>query len=590
MIPADFIDELLSRVDIVDIIEQYVPLKRGGQNYMACCPFHKEKSPSFTVSPSKQFYHCFGCGAHGSAIGFLMNYQGTSFVETVQNLANQLGMSMPVGVRNDTPQETQQKKEKKLSLESVVEQAAVFYQKQLKQSSGAIAYLKQRGLSGEIAAHYQLGFAPDVFDGLSQIFDPYPSDLLVESGLVIEKDQKHYDRFRGRIMFPIKNQRGATIGFGGRILDKGEPKYLNSPETPLFSKGRELYGLYEARSAIKEHSRVLVVEGYMDVVALAQFGIGYAVACLGTATTSEQIKLLMRQSEQIYFCFDGDAAGQKAAWRALENALPLLKDGVAFYFLFLPEQHDPDSYIRAFGQDAFEQMLLEQSLPLSAYFIQYLTGKVNLSVPEGKADLIKQSAPLLGQIKAPALGFLLKQRLSELVAVDLHDFELLTGTQKAKKAKTGLKNYRLPVNTTRPRSISLVHNQIKWLLMNPSWAKYVIVPEYIVLNKDMACLVTLAEVAKQMGEQASSARLIEYMRGSEFEEILESILPQVFVTQEEFNDDSQEALESFIDGIEKLLVQLKLAQVEKLKLKAGQGGLTKAEEKLMLALLMQKKQ
>ena len=366
MIPSDFIDELLSKVDIVDIIDEQVPLKKGGANYMACCPFHKEKTPSFSVSPTKQFYHCFSCGAHGSAIGFVMEHQGLSFPEAVQFLADRVGMAVPkVRGQSDNPEVRAERKKKQQTLEETTAAAADFYAQQLKFNPAAKAYLDKRGLSAEVIAHYGLGYAPDGWQPLAQVFQPYPNTALVDTGMVIDNEGKHYDRFRHRIMFPIRNPRGQVIGFGGRVLDDSKPKYLNSPDTPLFDKGKNLYGLYEGRAAVKEAGRILVVEGYMDVVALAQFGVGYGVAALGTATTAEHVKILMRQADSIYFCFDGDSAGRKAAWRALENALPQLKDDKSLHFLFLPEEHDPDSYIRAHGKAQFEDALLNQSKPLS---------------------------------------------------------------------------------------------------------------------------------------------------------------------------------------------------------------------------------
>lgn len=588
MIPSDFVDELLSRTDIVDLIEQYVPLKKGGQNYMACCPFHKEKTPSFTVSPNKQFYHCFGCGAHGTAIGFVMAYQGSSFVEAVEQLASQAGMVLPKHTTQESIEVRQKKQQQKLSLENIVNEAARFYQKSLKTAPIAINYLKNRGLTGETAAKYGLGYAPESFQALSQTFSNYSNPQLVQAGLVIEKEGKYYDRFRGRVMFPIRNGRGQTIGFGGRILDKGEPKYLNSPETPLFFKGKELYGLYEAKSAIKDAECILVVEGYMDVVSLSQAGVDFAVACLGTATTPDQIKLLMRQSEQIYFCFDGDKAGKRAAWRALENALPLLKDGIAFNFLFLPEEHDPDSFVKEYGAEAFKQLLKEKSEPLSDFFVRYLSEGISLQSPEGKAELIKYSSPLLNQIKAQAFGFLLKQKIASLVDVELHDFELLLG-QKPSAKKRGFKNYQLPKYTTQPLSATLVQRGILSTIYHPDWVTHIDIPEYLVLNQEMACLATLIEAAKKMGEQATTARLIEYVRESRFEQTLTLILQKSLIEEDVLNDETEEALEAFVDGIKKLLSNLSMEQIDLLKLKDQQTGLDEAEKKLLLNLLMSTK-
>ena len=587
MIPSEFIDELLAKVDIVDIIDEHVPLKKGGANYMACCPFHKEKSASFSVSPHKQFYHCFGCGAHGSAIGFIMEYQGLSFTEAVQYLADRIGMAVPkTRGREEAPEVRQARKKKQQTLEETTEAAAVFYAGRLKQDARAQAYLSQRGLSPEIIEHYGLGYSPDGWQPLAQVFQPYPNTALVESGMVIEKDGKHYDRFRDRIMFPIRNPRGQVIGFGGRVLDKGEPKYLNSPETALFDKGRNLYGLHEGRAAIKEVGRILVVEGYMDVVALAQFGLGYGVAALGTATTADHIKLLMRQTDSIYFCFDGDRAGRKAAWRALENALPQLKDDKSLHFLFLPEAHDPDSYIRAHGKAQFEDALLNQSKPLSAYFWDGLSDGLDLNTHEGKAELVKTSAPLLAQISAPALGFLLKQQLSELVGIDPANLAQLLG-QEAPKRHIKQKSYQLPQATFKqPQMPTLAQKQIRSLLINPAWAAYIALPEYLPLSGDMACLANVAELIHSRPAPLSSAQILEHMRGSEHEATLNHIFRQALASSDELESSSEEDCESFKMGMQKLLNELKYAQIETLKQKSRQNGLNENEKKLLLALLM----
>lgn len=324
MIPESFIQELLARVDIVDVIERYVPLKKGGANYQACCPFHSEKTPSFTVSPSKQFYHCFGCGAHGSALGFLMQYSGLGFVEAVEELAHSAGLQVP----RIASERLQTARAWQAPLTELMLRAAHFYKDQLKASPKAIDYLKRRGLTGEIAAKFGLGYAPDDWQGLQKVFPDYNDQALVECGLIIVNDQgRRYDRFRDRIMFPILDQKGNVIGFGGRIIGQGEPKYLNSPETPLFEKGRELYGIVPARRAIHEADTVIVVEGYMDVVGLAQLGVENVVASLGTATTGHNAQRLLRQANRVIFCFDRDAAGDRAARRAMENSLEFLEDG-----------------------------------------------------------------------------------------------------------------------------------------------------------------------------------------------------------------------------------------------------------------------
>ena len=588
MIPSDFIDELLAKVDIVDIIDEQVPLKKGGANYMACCPFHKEKTPSFSVSPTKQFYHCFSCGAHGSAIGFVMEHQGLSFPEAVQFLADRVGMVVPkVRGQNDNPEVRAERKKKQQTLEETTAAAADFYAQQLKFNPAAKAYLDKRGLSAEVIAHYGLGYAPDGWQPLAQVFQPYPNTALVDTGMVIDNEGRHYDRFRHRIMFPIRNPRGQVIGFGGRVLDDSKPKYLNSPDTPLFDKGKNLYGLYEGRAAVKEAGRILVVEGYMDVVALAQFGVGYGVAALGTATTAEHVKILMRQADSIYFCFDGDSAGRKAAWRALENALPQLKDDKSLHFLFLPEEHDPDSYIRAYGKAQFEDALLNQSKPLSEYFWEHLSDDLNLNTQEGKAELVKTSSPLLAQITAPALAYLLKQRLSELVGIDPDNLARLMG-QEAPKRHVKQKSYKLPpISVKQPVMLTLVQRQIRSLLINPDWAAYIDLPDYLVLDGDFACLANLAESIKSHAAVPATAQVLEYMRGSPYEETVNRIFHST-LQSEKMNSSGEEDCENFQIGMKKLLNELKYSQIEALKQKSLKSGLSESEKKLLLSLLTAK--
>lgn len=418
MIPEAFIQELINRVDIVDVVDRSVPLKKAGANYSACCPFHNEKSPSFTVSPTKQFYHCFGCGAHGTAISFLMEYQGLSFVEAVHELAKMVGMIVPQETRD--PDKPQVKVIP--GLQDALQQAANYYRTELKKSPRAIEYLKGRGLSGQMAARFQMGYAPQGWQNLQSVFEHYDHEALSTAGLVVENEQgRRYDRFRDRIMFPIHDQKGQVIGFGGRVIDPEDtPKYYNSPETPLFQKGHELYGLFLARRAIRDAGRALVVEGYMDVVALAQYGIEYAVAALGTATTPYHITKLMRQTDEIVFCFDGDAAGRKAAWRAAMNALPALTDGLRLSFLFLPAEHDPDSYVREFGKDAFETAM-KTALPLSQYIIQYLSAENSLKSQEDRVQFLNEAEPILKQITAPRLALLLRKRVAELTGISLEE-------------------------------------------------------------------------------------------------------------------------------------------------------------------------
>ena len=459
MIPKSFVQELLGRVDIVDVIESYLPLKRAGTNLSACCPFHSEKTPSFTVSPTKQFYHCFGCGAHGSAIGFLMEYGGMGYVEAVKDLAARTGMKVPEFT--PTPQEAAKQAQSE-ELTDLLQRAAQLYKSELKRSQAAILYLKGRGLTGEIAARFQLGYAPPGWQSLAAAFDNYQSKSLVEAGLVIQGDDgKRYDRFRERIMFPIVNQRGQIIGFGGRVLDQGEPKYLNSPETPLFEKGRELYGLFQARQGIRAASRVVVVEGYMDVVALAQYGVDYAVATLGTATTPWHVQKLLRQTEEVVFCFDGDAAGRRAAWRALENSLSQLQDGKQVKFLFLPETDDPDSYVRREGKEAFERLLAEQSIPLSAFALKELTAGVDMGSAEGRTKFLQDAKPLVKQVSAPILGLMLRKRVAELGRISDAELEHEFGVPQFAR-----KQYVIP---QKPQTASFVRKLLRILLLRPEW-------------------------------------------------------------------------------------------------------------------------
>ncbi len=419
MIPQSFVQELLSRVDIVDVIERYVPLKKSGANYFACCPFHGEKSASFSVSPSKQFYHCFGCGVHGSAVGFLMEYSGLGFVDAVKELAGQVGLQVPDDGRaaNSTQDDASER------LYEAMAVAARFYCDQLKPARQAIDYLKRRGLSGQVAARFGLGYAPDDWQALEKVFPDYQAKTLADAGLVIDNDQgRRYDRFRNRIIFPIHDRRGRIIAFGGRVLDKGEPKYLNSPETPLFEKGRELYGLFLAQKAIRDAGFAVVVEGYMDVVALAQFGIENAVATLGTATTPQHVHTLLRQTDRIVFCFDGDAAGRRAAWRALENALESLRDDATLAFLFLPAEHDPDSFVRAEGAEAFRKAALAAT-PLARFLIQELSGRHALDSAEGRAAFVHEAAPLVTRIAAPLLKLQVVKSVAETAGMTQGEVE-----------------------------------------------------------------------------------------------------------------------------------------------------------------------
>ncbi len=475
MIPPSFIQDLLSRVDIAEVVGRHVTLRKAGANHMGLCPFHGEKSPSFAVSPSRQTYHCFGCGVHGNAIGFLMEHLGMGFVDAVSDLSQAVGLAVPKDERSPEERERFAKlKEHQGTLSDVLKKAADHYRKQLKSSARAIDYLKRRGLSGEIAARFAMGYAPEGWRALASAFAHYDDPLLEESGLVISQpadqegssDVKRYDRFRDRIMFPIRSVQGEVIGFGGRVLDQGEPKYLNSPETPVFSKGRELYGLFEARSAIRQSGFVLVVEGYMDVVALAQLGFPNAVATLGTACTAEHVQKLFRFTESVVFSFDGDAAGRRAAGRALEAALPHASDTRSVRFLFLPAEHDPDSYVREFGTDGFEQCV-QQAVPLSRQLISISQDGCDMTSAEGRARFLAMARPLWsalpdGALKRQLLGDLaLESRLdaSELSQV----WQVSANTPRAASARGESRSPRL-VRKVRQGAANHLDRAL-WLLM-----------------------------------------------------------------------------------------------------------------------------
>lgn len=579
-IPDSFIQDLLNRVDIVDVVERYVPLKKAGQNYQACCPFHSEKSPSFTVSPTKQFYHCFGCGAHGTAISFLMEHAGLAFPEAVKELAGGVGMQVPA--EESTPAERKAAQQKALvealDLPAVMQLATRYYRTQLKQSQRAIAYLKKRGLTGEIAAKFGLGYAPDGWQPLEQAFSDYARNAaLLESGLVIDNENgRRYDRFRDRIMFPIVNQRGMIVGFGGRVLDKGEPKYLNSPETVLFEKGRELYGLYQARQAIRDAGKVIVVEGYMDVVSLAQYGVNYAVATLGTSTTPTHIQKLLRQTDRVVFCFDGDNAGRKAAWRALENALPLLQDGKALDFLFLPQDEDPDTYVRHFGTERFEQLLDEDAMPLTGFLLAELSAKVDMQTEAGRAKLLHQVKPLLAQIQAPALALMLRSRLADLVGVGLDEVDRLFGIRKPKAGKSAVPAARTP---RQPPSVT--RQILQWLLQYPELAQEVTLPD--VAEAEIDAIREVRQFCLDCDEIPSLGQILEVLRGSSAEQMVRQtsrlLLDEgVSLTVDEARDELNSLSQS-------LQAKSLREESERLQRKDQQQGLDAAEKKRLMELI-----
>ena len=447
-IPSSFIQELLSRADIVDIVGRHVQLKKGGANFMGLCPFHAEKSPSFSVSPSKQFYHCFGCGVSGDAIKFLTEHAGMTFIEAVKDLAQQVGLQVPED--DVSPQDrakAAQVRAQQATLTSVLEKAGIAYIKHLRGSEKAINYFKARGLSGEVAKTFGLGYAPEGWRALASVFSDYNDPLLVESGLVITGEAgeenaageaKRYDRFRDRVMFPIRNVKGECIGFGGRVLGDDKPKYLNSPETPVFSKGRELYGLFEARTALREHGYALVTEGYMDVVALAQMGFANAVATLGTACTADHVQKLFRFTDSVVFSFDGDTAGRRAARKALDAALPFATDVRTVKFLFLPAEHDPDSYIREHGTDGFAECI-KKAVPLSKFMLEAAAYACDLDTAEGRAHMASNARPLWSAMPDGALKSQLLAEIADTVLIDSR--ELLQLWQPATSAyKKSYKN------------------------------------------------------------------------------------------------------------------------------------------------------
>ena len=452
MIPESFINELLNRVDVVDIIDKRVPLKKAGANFVACCPFHQEKTPSFSVSPSKQFYHCFGCGAHGSAISFLIDHDGLNFIDSVHELAKVVGLTVPNQV-----DEKPEKKKENLVLEDTLILAKKYYQTKLKGSPQAIEYLKSRGLTGEIAKEFSIGFAPEGWNNLNEVFKDYDNDTLIKSGLIVKNDKgKRYDRFRNRIMFPIYNAKGQLIGFGGRVIDKNDtPKYYNSPETPLFQKSYELYGLLAARKAIRKKGYVLVVEGYMDVVSLAQHNIRNVVATLGTATTSSHIQKLMRYTPEIIFCFDGDNAGKSAAWRAMNNSLISVTDEVQLKFLFLSDQHDPDSYVRENSKEQFEG-LVKHATPLTEYVIQYLTQNNDLTSQEGRVKFLNEVEPIMDDMASSKLAFLFKKRISELLNLTMDEIDKVIKVKNKRTTKAPLKQLKRQTTSVVKRFVILL--------------------------------------------------------------------------------------------------------------------------------------
>jgi len=510
LIPQDFIDDLIARADIVDVVGRRIALKKAGREFKACCPFHGEKTPSFTVSPAKGFYHCFGCGAHGTAIGFLMEFDHMSFVEAIESLASSMGVDVP---RSDSDQPARRFDE----LFSLMDSVARHWQSCLKTEPAAVEYIKNRGIDGTTAKRFGIGYAPD---GWSNVLDKFgksdeATERLLATGLIIRKDNgKHYDRFRDRIMFPIRDARGRTIGFGGRIMGDGEPKYLNSPETVLFHKGRELYGLYEARQALRNIERLVVVEGYMDTVALARHGIDFSVATLGTATTSEHLNRLFRLTENVYFSFDGDEAGKRAAWRALENALPQIREGRQIRFVFLPEDHDPDSYVKEHGADAFLKTM-DEGLALSEFLIQELASQVDMKTVDGRARLAELAGPLINTIPTGVYRELLIESLAQTVGLTAAKLDnMLAGSKspsdgiRARASSAGRK--------LQPTSIagspSIVRHAITLILNHPQSGQELDIDQLKGINRPGADLLAALIETVQAEPNITTAVLLERWR------------------------------------------------------------------------------
>jgi DNA primase len=571
LIPDSFIQELLYRVDLVDLIDGHVPLKKTGANFAACCPFHSEKSPSFTVSPSKQFYHCFGCGAHGNAIGFLMEYSGVGFVDAVKELATRAAMQLPED-QGHVPQAGQ----KLRALGEIMARTARFYCEQLKSSEGAVRYLKERGVSGEIARRFGLGYAPAGWQNLRAVFDDYSSPELQLAGLVVKNEQgRLYDRFRERVMFPIVDPQGEVIAFGGRVLGQGEPKYLNSPETPLFEKGREVFGLPQARTGIRSSGTAIVVEGYLDVVALAQHGVSNAIATLGTATTVTHVQKLFRQAERIVFCFDGDSAGRKAAWRALENSLELLSEQKSIAFAFLPERDDPDSFVRKHGGEAVDR-LVSQATPLSDFLLRELVGRCDLASAEGRAKLVADAKPLLGRLQSSLLRLQLVKRLAQASGFSQAEVEQSCALRSAVR----------PAPARVPRQApSLLRPLLRLLLQKPQLASRLpldLLPKQSIEARAVRLLCETIGAADE--KLLTYPALIEKLRGSECEDSLRAAAAELM--QRPFAEDGIDAefdgaVRRLLEGEHKRAFAVLQEKVQKL----GVSGLSSEEKQQYLAAL-----
>lgn len=577
-IPRTFIDDLLARIDIVELINTRVKLKKAGRDYQACCPFHHEKTPSFTVSKKKQFYHCFGCGVHGNAISFLMEYDKLEFVEAIEEMAGMLGLEVPYENR---PQFNDKSKrvnyQTKRNLYELMQDIAHFYQQQLQNSIPAQSYLQQRGLSSEIIERFQIGFVPNSFNTVLQHFGTSKEQQkkLFDVGMLSTNERGDiYDRFRNRIIFPIRDRRGRTIAFGGRVLNDEKPKYLNSPESATYHKSNELYGLYEALQCNETPEKLLVVEGYMDVVALAQFGVDYAVASLGTATTAEQIQLLFRTTEQVICCYDGDRAGREAAWRAFENALPYLEDGRQLKFIFLPDGEDPDSFIRQYGKAEFEEYL-DKAQSLSDFLFASLTPQVDFSTKEGKTKLSALAIPLIKKIPGEMLRLSLRNMLAQKIGLlDQSQLDAMLPTRspaRSASAKKSLK--RTPMRVL-----------IALLLQNPELAQ--LTPDLsplMVLNKPgLDLLENLTALCKQK-VGIRTGQILEHWRGTQYAESLDKLSTWEHLVPEEQIKDT------FLATLRLLYMQIIEKEIDQLIAKERSEGLS-SEEQLTLTQLLKNRQ
>lgn len=552
LIPQQFIDELLTRIDIIDVIENYISLRKAGKNHQARCPFHEEKTPSFTVSQEKQFYHCFGCGANGTAITFLMEYTGMGFVEAVEDLASRAGMQVPREGTDSTPHD-----QGNSELYELMEMVVRYYKQQLRehpQAQTAIDYLKNRGIPGELAATFELGFAPPGWDNLLQSLggSDAAQQRLVSAGMILKKENGgYYDRFRNRIMYPIRDQRGRVIGFGGRVIDDQDtPKYLNSPETSIFHKGHELYGLYQARQKAKNLTQIFIVEGYMDVLAMAQYEIFNSVATLGTAVTQEHMEKLFRVCPELIFCFDGDDAGKKAAWRAVEITLPLLRNGRQCHFLFFPEGEDPDSYVRSHGRNAIEDASVH--IPLSEFLINTLKHDVDLSSKEGQAMLVEKSLPYLNKLPPNSLRELILGEIAKLTELNTDYLKGLLDN----KNKTVLtpKSVKSTKTTTKHNSINLVSEAIRLLLHQPQLAM-TNNPMEKISDVDLPGIDFLLELLNFISQKTNinCAGILEHWRDTKYEQRLRELASSeiLLTTPEQYENEFRDVIDKIIKSFKK---------------------------------------